>query len=79
MHRHRLKEYFQEIEDDNEEAEAYILLRRTSVWMPPINRNVALETYIKAINNDIQQQIQRPRKFCRYNLTKEERQALASL
>ena len=69
----RLKEYSRDTEDDSEEDEAYKPLRRTSVWTPPINRDTALETYIKAIENSIQEQIQRPRKFYRDNLTREER------
>ena len=75
----RLKEYFWDSEDDNEEDVAYKLLRRASVWTPLVNRDAALESYIKLINDNIQEQIQTPRKCCRDNLTKEERQALVSL
>ena len=38
-----------------------------------------MESYIKVINDNIQEQIQRPRKSRCDNLTKEERKALVSL
>ena len=38
-----------------------------------------METYIKAIDDSIQEQIQRPRKFYRNNSSREERRALVSL
>ena len=45
-----------------------------------MNRDAALEVYIKVINDNIQQELfQRPRKFCHDYLTKEERWALVSL
>ena len=75
----RLKEYFWDSEDDDEEDVAYKPLRRTSTWTPPLNRDAALESYIKVINDNIQEQVQRPRKSRRDNLTKEEREALVSL
>ena len=75
----RLKEYSWGDEYGNIEDETYKPLKRSSVWKPPLNKDPALETYIKAINNDIQKQIQRPKKFCHDNLTKEERQGLVSL
>ena len=54
-------------------------LRRTSTWTPPLNRHAALESYIKVIKDNIQEQTQGPKKSRRDNLTKEERKALVSL
>ena len=77
IRRLRLKEYFF-CEDDNDNE--YSPFRKRSHWTPPPNRNMALETYIKALMKDFEKELhQRPKKFYRDNLTKDEREALFSL
>ena len=75
----RLKEYFYNIDDEDEEDRGYVPLRRSSKWTPPVNRDVALETYIKGITQDIDEELRRRPKFCHHNLTKDQRKALVSL
>ena len=67
------KECFWDDDNDNIKDEAYKPLRRSSAWTPSPNKDPALEMYIKTINNDIQEQIQRAKKFHHDNLTKEEK------
>ena len=74
----RLKEYFWDSEDDDQ-VTTYKPLKSASTWTPPPNWDAAVESYIKVINDNIQEQVQRPRKSRRGNLTKEEREALVSL
>ena len=50
----RLKEYFLEEENEEEQNDAQILLRPPSTWMPPKGRDPALETYIKRTRKDVE-------------------------
>ena len=73
----RLKEFFHKLEGDNDEIPWF---RRKSKWTPPCNRDLALETYIKAIKNDIHRALDHdPRNHPHKNLTSWERKALLLL
>ena len=72
-----MKEFFHELEGDNKEIPRF---RKKSKWMPPCNRDPALETYIKAIKGDIHYALgRRPRNCPCDNLTSRERKDLLSL
>ena len=76
----RLKEYFYNSSDDSEDEGDYTPFRRRSVWSPPVNRDVALEAYIKQVAQTVDKELhQGPKKFRCDNLSREERQALVSL
>ena len=76
----RLKEFFydeEEVENDNENIRPF---KKKSKWTPPCNRDPALETYVKVVRDDIHQSLdQGPRKRPHDNLTSKERKALRSL
>ena len=57
----RLKEYFLEEENEEDQNDAQISLRPPSTWMPPKGRDHALETYIKRTRKDVERQL----KICR--------------
>ena len=78
VRRLRLKEYFYPQDDDEHLPPNPFWIK--SGWTPPASRDVALETYIKGITQDIERALyQEPKKYQRDNLTKEERRPLISL
>ena len=75
-HRSRLREYFFHGYDSSE----YSPFHRRSNWIPPPNRDMALQTYIKGLKKGIEKELhQRSRKVHHDNLMKDERGALFSL
>ena len=58
----------------------HTLLEKKSQWTPPCNRDPALETYVKAVQDDIQKSLDQGSR-CRPhdNLTSQERKALLLL
>ena len=75
----RLKEFFYNEETECED-QAINPFRRKSGWAPPPNRDVGLETYVRAVKQDIDQALHQMSKRYRWdNLTSEERKALKSL
>ena len=72
-----MKEFFHDSEGDNKEIPQF---RKKLKWMPPCNRDPALETYIKAVKDDIHCALNRgPRDRPRDNLTSQKRKALLLL
>ena len=76
-----MKEFLYESEGDNGEIPRF---RKKSKWTPPCNRDLALETYIKAVKDDIHRahpSCTRPwsPKSSTRNLSSRERKALLSL
>ena len=72
-----MKKIFYDHEGEDKEMN---LFRKKSKWTPPYNRDLALETYIKAIRDDIHQSLdQSPKHRSSDNLTSKERRALLSL
>ena len=56
------------------------LFKKKPKWTPPSYKDQALETYIKAVRNDIHQSLDHGPKTHQYdNLTSQERKALCSL
>ena len=72
-----MKEFFHELEGDNEEIPRF---RNKSKWTPPCNSDPALETYIKAVKDDIHRALDcSPRNRPSDNLTSREMKALLLL
>ena len=75
--RTRLKICFYDMEGEDDHP---IRFKNKSKWTPHCNRDPALETYIKAVREDIHHSLDRgPRNRSRDNLTSHERSALWSL
>ena len=73
----RLKEFFHESDGENEQIPQF---RKKLKWTPPCNRDPALETYIKAVRDDIHLALDHgPRNRPYDSLTSQERRALLSL
>ena len=72
-----LRKYFI---DEEEEDDANTLFHLPSTWMPPKGRDAALETYIRKVRTDVEQQIDNwQAKIAKNNLPSEERIALKNL
>lgn len=79
VRRIRLKEFFcDEKDEENSNGDRTInSFQRKSGWAPPPNRDMALETYVKAIKRDVDEGLHRSPKRCHWdNLTREERRPL---
>ena len=76
----RLKEYFYDSDAIDMNSTSVNPFRKKSGWEPPHNRDVALETYIKAVGKDIETTTHSiSKRHFVDNLTLEERKALFSL
>ena len=65
----RLKEFFLDEEEENDNAETQSQFRPSSKWMPPKGRDTALETYIKKVRTDVERQLEANKnKRCKDNL-----------
>ena len=73
----RLKEFFIDLEEDQDEVSPF---RPPSTWMPPKERDAALEIYIKKVRAEVDHQSRlQHKKRARDNLLPRERQALRTL
>ena len=76
----RLKEYFLEEDNEEEQSDAQISLCPPSTWMPPKGRDPALEIYIKRFRKDVERQVNNLQaEKNKDNLPSEERMALRHL
>ena len=75
-----LREFFHEEQEEGNDKDDIRQFKKISKWTPLCNRDPALETYVKAVRDDIHQSLdQGPQKRCRDSLTSKERKALRSL
>ena len=75
----QLKEYFYNEEEEDKDSGDQLInpFRKKFRWIPPSNRDIALETYVKAIKHDIDEVLRQLLKRHRWdNLTRRERRAL---
>ena len=76
----RLREFFLDVRDEEEENETSTGFHSPSSWMPPKGRDASLEAYIVGIQMNVETQLERLQASrSKDNLSSEERMVLKSL
>ena len=75
----RLKYFFMDKEMDNNTLSEDRPFRLTTGWTPPATQDMNFDNYRKFTHQELMQELLKPPKYHRFNLTKKERQAVKSL
>ena len=75
----RLKYFFIDKETDNNTPPEDRPLKLTTGWTPPATQDMNFDNYTKFTHQELMQELLKPPKYHRFNLTKKERQAVKSL
>ena len=75
----RLKYFFMDKDMENHTPKEDRPFKLTTGWTPPATQDMNFDNYRKFTHQELMQELSKPLKYNRFNLTKKERQAIKSL